>query len=111
MATKVKAIIPEGEAVQLQIDMHHSIPRIHVPAKAPTWFRNWVYEAEKEGYYFRFGYVPLQGPRGNHWMTGATAGSWIIRGNDGQIMAIPPEHFEWFYNRTEEDQQHENRSR
>lgn len=111
MATKVKAIIPEGEAVQLQIDSCSVVPRIHVPANAPTWFRNWVYEAEKEGSYFRFGYIPMNGPRGNHFMTGATAGSWIIRGNDGQIMALEPEVFTWIYNRIEEDKQHEDRSR
>lgn len=112
MATKVKAIIPEGEAVQLQFEMIGNVMlRIKLPKNAPTWFLNWAHEADKLGEYPRFGYIRMAGPRGNHWMTGATAGSWIIRGSDGQIMAIPPEHFEWFYNRTEEDQQHENRSR
>ncbi len=112
MATKVKARVAEGEAVQLQIDMHHAIPRIHVPHNAPVWFRNWVFEAEKAGNYHRYGYVPMDGPAGIHWMQGATAGSWIVRGNDGQIMAVPPEEFKWFYQRTEEeDQQHENRRR
>lgn len=115
MATKFKAIIPEGEAIQLKFVTPPGYPagtsRIYVPHNAPVWFLNWVHEAEKSGDYSRWGYIPMHGPRGNHWMTGAAAGSWIIRGNDGQIMAIPPEHFEWFYNRTEEDKQHENRSR
>lgn len=107
MTTKVKAIIPEGEAVQLQFETFGGgMLRIAMPRNSPTWFKNWAFEAMKQGGYERFGYIPMNGPRGNHFMTGATAGSWIIRGNDGQIMALEPEVFSWIYNRIEEDQKH-----
>lgn len=107
MVTKVKAIIPEGEAVQLQFELiGNTMLRIKVPLNAPAWFRNWAHEADKDGEYPRYGYIRMAGPQGNHWMTGVTAGCWIIRGNDGKLMGMQPEHFEWFYNRTKEDQQH-----
>lgn len=107
MAITVKAFVPQGEAVQVHFEDFHGSKRIRVPHSAPAWFRNWVFEAMKSDAINRYGFVPLPGAQGNHWMTGIVSGWWLIRGSDGQLIGIPPEQFEWFYQRqTKEDQQH-----
>lgn len=98
---KVKAIIPEGEAVQLQFENPPGFPvglfRIKTPVNAPEWYLHWAADTMRQGCYERLGFIPLYGRSDNHWMTGAKEGDWIIRGNDGQIMALPPTEFSWFY--------------
>lgn len=99
MPTKVTAHVPAGEAVQVHFDDFHGSKRIRMPGNSPAWFRNWAYEATKTDAINRIGYIPLPGAQGNHFMTGIASGWWLVRGEDGALIAIPPEQFDWFYKR------------
>lgn len=99
MSVQVKAFVPQGEAVQVIFEGPHPSARILVPKNAPAWFIDWVMQARQNGDVERFGFIPLPGARDNHWMTGVISGWWLVRGVDGQLIGIPPEQFDWFYQR------------
>lgn len=107
MTIKVSAHVPTGEAVQVHFEDFHGSKRIKVPANPPTWFLNWVFDVMKTDAINRYGFVPLPGVQGNHYMTGLSSGWWLIRGDNGQLIGIPPEEFDWFYQRQpKEDRKH-----
>lgn len=98
MTIRVNAFIPDGEAVQVQFEyVEPCSHRIRIPNSAPAWFRNWAFEAMKSDAINQYGYVPLSGPGAHPWRTGVCSGEWLIRGNNGQLIAVPDELFEILY--------------
>lgn len=108
MTVKVKANVPEGEAVQVHFGRREGMNRIEVPNNAPQWFRQWVVDVYKCGYLESLAFIPLPGPMQNHYMSGIVSGWWLIRGSDGSMIAMPPEEFDWVYKRQpREERQHD----
>lgn len=109
MTVKVKANVPEGEAVQVLFSFReYGNMRIEVPKSAPHWFREWVADVYKNGYLEFQSFIPLPGPPDNHLMSGIVSGWWLVRSEDGQLIGIPPAQFDWFYKRQpREEAQHD----
>lgn len=110
MTVKVKANVPEGEAVQVHFGRRggDGMNRIEVPNSAPHWFREWVADVYKCGYLESLPFIPLPGPMQNHYMSGLVSGWWLVRSEDGQLIGIPPDQFDCFYKRQpREEVQHD----
>lgn len=100
MTVKVKANVPEGEAVQVRFEFkENGHRRIEVPNNAPHWFLEWVADVYKTGYLECQSFIPLPGPRDNHYMSGIISGWWLVRSEDGQLIGLPPSQFDWIYKR------------
>lgn len=103
VALKVKAYIPEGEAVQVQFDSASRM--VKVPNNAPTWYRKLVEDNYREGDVFRSGYLSLTTANMSYTMGSepregfARSGDWVIRAESGRIIALHPEVFVEIYDR------------
>lgn len=110
MPIKVKAFVPEGDAVQVHIAKVHGVSnRVELNSKSPQWFVDIAMRNMQDGTLYQWNGLAVEDPKSMVVSFGhkprrqiAYSGDWLIRSADGNVLCLPPETFDMIYDRVEQ---------
>lgn len=113
MPIKVKAFVPEGDAVQVQITREPlaMCNRVAFHQNSPQWFVDLAMRNMQDGTLDCWNGLMVEDPKSMVVSFGhkprrqiAYSGDWLIRSADGNVLCLPPETFDMIYDRVEQPQ-------
>lgn len=110
MPVRVKAFVPEGDAVQVRIthESHAMDKRVVFTSNSPQWFVDIAMRNMRDGTLRNWGSIAVedysklaefQGQKARYQR--AYSGDWLIRSSNGNIICVNADLFDHFYDRVE----------